>query len=168
MKIENKQQTIILGLIVLIIGIGVYFYVKHEEVKYEIAKQDLIIKCEDLYDRKHTTVEMERYGVQYKKADALIWSQKTKSCLAYYNINKPNKEFLFEIWDYSNTDLVLSYHSIPDDSCSKNGVTFNIDSLIYKLNPNLEASGCFFDLQSKHIDLLTNFETAMEDLGFKK
>lgn len=168
MKLAHKTQPIILGLVILLIGVGVYTYTKHEEVSYEIAKQDLIIKCEDLYDRKHASVEAERYGVVYEKADALIWSERTKSCLAYYNVPKSYDEHTFEVWDYSNTDLVLSYHSIPDNNCIENGVVFNTDNLIYKLDSKLEGNGCFLELQSKNIDLLTNFETAMGSLGFKK
>lgn len=170
MQLPKTQTLIFFGITLVIIGTAIFYYIKSQGINYdnEIAKQELIVKCEDLYDRKHTTVEKQRYGEEFEKADALIWSSKTKSCLAYYNVAKTNNEYLFEVWDYSNTDLVLSYHSVPDNQCTRNGSIFGIDSLLYKLNGQLEANGCFLDLQSKKIDLLTNFETAMQELGFKK
>jgi hypothetical protein len=84
------------------------------------------------------------------------------------NPDKIRHNFLFEVWDYTNSDLVLSYRSTLSDQCVQNGVTISMQNFIYKYNKKLEEGGCDLPLMKDGIDLLTNFEKAMLDLGFKK
>lgn len=120
-----------------------------------------------MYKIKHSDLEDIRYRGQGR--DALVWSPKTKTCLAYYNVQQENyKNFLFEVWDYTNTDLVLSYSSVPSEECMENGIKTDKQNFIYKYNAGLGGAGCGFSMRENGIDLLINFETAMIDLGFKK
>jgi hypothetical protein len=157
-------------LILVLVVIAVAFFLGNKiNYKNELGKQDLVLKCQEIYDVKHVDLENTRYRGQ--KADSVIWSPKTKTCLAYYNtrtleqIAGSDSTFLFEVWDYTNSDLVLSYDSHPAKNCES---IFIYSSLIYKVNKNLEASGCYIELSRQNIDVLTNFEKAMLDLGFKK
>lgn len=170
---NNKylQGTIILVIIIL----GFLYFSKNNN---ELSKEDLFLKCAEIYKIKRTNFESVRYPDQ-EKMD-LIWSPKTKSCLAYYNSNNNYSEkalkeaqeykssYLFEVWDYSNDEVVLSYYSRPSDDCQENKAsTYKAykNSFTYKYNKKLEGEGCFLTLK---VDLLTNFQTAMTELGFKK
>ncbi|MCC6323178.1 hypothetical protein IT400_00095 [Candidatus Nomurabacteria bacterium] len=169
-KIKEYKELIVV--IIFILGAFLWFRFKNiDNVNYdnEIRKQDLIIKCQELYNVKHDSLEKARYGNE--EADSVIWSDKTKSCLAYYYIPEHiNNEsfFLFEVWDYSNDDLVLSYSSSPSSQCMYNNVKLSMQNFIYKYNKTLEGSGCDLILMDDGIDLLTNFEKSMSELGFKK
>lgn len=157
-------------LLVIVICVIVFLVVKNK-INYgnEIAKQDLVLKCEQIYETRHKSLETNRYGEE-RRVDALIWSPKTKSCLAYYNVKSLTpRTFLFEVWDYSNDDLVLKYHSFEYEECKMNDVVISRQSLIYKFNDKLEGDGCdLLMMRDEGIDLLTNFEIAMEELGFRK
>lgn len=162
-----KKEWFKIGALLIGAAFLVVFYLNYQAQNTPSAS-DLLLKCQEIYNVKHKSVEAARYGTDVDGASAVIWSPKTKSCLGYYNVPKQMKENLFEVWDYSNTDLVLSYYSYPTKDCTFNNVVFNRDNFVYKLNPNLDAEGCFMDLQKKNIDLITNFETAMTELGFKE
>ena len=154
-------------ILVIIIVVAVVIFSNKTDYKNEIAKQDLVLKCEEVYKAKHLDLENTRY--KNHEADSVIWSPKTKTCLAYYNIpQKENHNFLFEVWDYTNSDLILSYSSNLSDECVKNGVTISMQNFIYKYDKKLEGRGCDLILMEEGTDLLTNFEKAMLDLGFKK
>ena len=75
---------------------------------------------------------------------------------------------MFEVWDYTNDDLVLSYLSYRSEKCMLNKVVTLYMRLMFKLNKNLEAEGCGLEMQDKGVDIITNFEKAMIELGFKK
>ena len=160
-----KENWFKLG--ILAVG-GMLVFVFYLNSHKKSSASDLLLKCQEIYNIKHRDVETVRYGAQVERADAVIWSPKTKSCLGYYNTRDSMAGYLFEVWDYSNTDLILSYHSYPATKCTYNDAVFNDGSLVYKLNTSFENSGCFMDLQKRNIDLLTNFEKAMLELGFKK
>lgn len=162
-KIKEYKYLI---LIIVIIAVVVIFNNKIN-YKNEIAKQDLILKCQEVYNIKHTEIESYRYNDQL--ADTIIWSPKTKTCIAYYNVKQQsNHVFLFEVWDYTNTDLILSYSSENSNECVENGINTDKQNFIYKFNKSLDGSGCGFTLRKNGVDLLTNFDKAMIDLGFKK
>lgn len=156
-----------IALVVVVIVVGSYFFTKKVNYSDEIAKQDLVLKCEQVYGIKHNELEGSRYKGQGR--DTLIWSPKTKTCLAYYNVHQESYDkALFEVWDYTNTDLVLSYKSEESEECMQNGVKTDKENFIYKYDKKLEGAGCGFQMRSSGTDLLTNFEIAMIDLGFKK
>lgn len=162
------KKILISVVAVVLIVMGVYF-ILGEKINYnnELNKQDLVLKCEQLYGIKHSEVESTRYKGQGK--NALIWSPKTKTCLAYYNVQQENyQNFLFEVWDYTNTDLVLSYNSVLSEDCMENGFKTDKQNFIYKYDTGLGGAGCGFSMRESGVDLLTNFETAMAELGFKK
>ena len=167
---KNKITQIILVIITLVLVVIIF---SKEKVNYrnEISKQDLVLKCEKLYSIKNTNLEKARYGTNVGKK-ALIWSQKTKSCLAYYNVDQGSLNErptnLFEVWDYTNDDLILSYKSHYSGQCLHNGVMTDYEMFTYKFNKNLSGAGCGFDKRAEGIDFLTNFESAMLELGFKK
>ncbi|MBI5798992.1 MAG: hypothetical protein HZB10_03600 [Candidatus Yonathbacteria bacterium] len=165
MKIGKKEFAI---LAVIVVATLLFFVSKKVNYSDEIAKQDLVLKCEQVYGIKHNELEGTRYKGQVR--DALIWSPKTKTCLAYYNVNQGDYlNFLFEVWDYTNTDLVLSYSSLGrSEECLENGIKTDKQNFVYKYNNNLEGAGCGFPMRKSGTDLLTNFETAMIELGFRK
>lgn len=166
MKNKNIIIYIIFAIILFIIS---YFLFNKYNYNNEIAKQELQLKCKEIYNESHQKLEYSRYGLDNYSADAIIWSSKTKSCLAYYRVpQNVEYKFLFEVWDYTNTDLVLSYNSELSDSCIVSGVVTQMDQLIYKYNPKLEGRGCSVSNLNNNVDLLTNFEVAMIELGFKK
>ncbi len=167
-KIKEYKELIIV--LIFILGIFGWFQFRNtKNINYndEIGKQDLVLKCQEIYNIKHIDVESYRYGGQ--TADTIIWSPKTKTCLAYYNVIQQSYDmFLFEVWDYTNTDLVLSYSSEYSDKCVESGINTDKQNFVYKFNKNIEGAGCGFSLRENGIDLLTNFEKAMLELGFKK
>jgi len=166
-ELKNKKNVYIAIIVILVIVVG--YLLNKTDYKNEIAKQDLQLKCQEVYSKSHRSVENTRYGEKVKSASMIIWSPKTKTCLAYYNVPQEDyHNFLFEVWDYTNTNLVLSYRSELSDQCVKNGVTISMQNFIYKYNKNLEGGGCDLPLMKSGIDLLTNFEKAMLELGFKK
>jgi hypothetical protein len=102
-----KTRTILI-LILFITGMGLGFLYSKNSV--EIERQNLLT-CHQLYEAKRDALEAERYG-EHKQVGAMIWSSKTKSCLAYYNLPQESlDDHLFEVWDYSNDKLVLKYDS---------------------------------------------------------
>jgi len=169
-KFTKEYIGIVVVVLVIIIVFGIIFLYKNQnkvDYKNEIAKQDLVLKCQEIYNIKHEDVESYRYNGQL--ADTIIWSSKTKTCLAYYNVKQQSYDvFLFEVWDYTNTDLVLSYSSENSDKCVESGINTDKQNFVYKFNKKLEGAGCGFYLRENGIDLLTNFENAMLELGFKK
>lgn len=164
------QQKIIYGAITsVLICFLVWSGFNKVDYKNQIAKQDLRLKCQEVYSKLRTDFEVQRYGSGVRSADAVIWSPKTETCLVYYNVPKDDiYSFLFEVWDYTNSDLVLSYRSELSGSCSQNGMNISMQKLLYKYDKNLEGQGCDFFLMKDGIDLLNNFEKAMLELGFKK
>ncbi len=166
---QSKNIKIILGVIAIVIIFGVGYWFNKIDYKGEIAKQDLRLKCQEVYSELHSKVEAVRYGEKVQSADTVIWSPKTKTCLAYYNVPQEDyHNFLFEVWDYIDSDLVLSYTSNLSAQCVQNGVTISMQNFIYKYDKKLEGSGCDLLLMKDGVDLLTNFEKAMLELGFKK
>jgi hypothetical protein len=167
---KNKKDLIrfLLGFLIIVLIIGFYYFNKNINYSNEIAKQELVLKCQQIYEIKHKDLEVSRYDKELK-ADAMIWSPKTKSCLAYYNTNLLIGDSLFEVWDYSNDDLVLKFLSFKSEDCRMDNVVTYKTSFIYKLNNKLEGDGCAFTMRKDNgVDLLNNFEDAMEDLGFRK
>lgn len=167
---QLKNIKIIFG-IILIIGIifAVLYSFNKTDYKNEIAKQDLRLKCQEVYNKLHSNIESVRYGEKIQSADTVIWSPKTKTCLAYYNVPQDNYgSFLFEVFDYTDTDLVLSYSSENSTECTENNVATDKENFIYKYDKKLEGAGCGFPMRKNGIDLLTNFEKAMLELGFRK
>ena len=137
---NNIKEYKYLILVIMIVVAAVIFSNKID-YKDEIAKQDLVLKCEEVYNVKHINLENTRY--KNHEADSVIWSPKTKTCLAYYNVPQENPgNFLFEVWDYTNSDLILSYRSNRSQECIQNGVIISMQNFIYKYNKKLEGSGC--------------------------
>lgn len=164
---KSKNMKIIFGIILIIIIFIVGYFLNKTDYKNEIAKQDIRLKCQELYTSLHSNVESMRYGEE--QSATAIWSPKTKTCLAYYNIPQNDRySYLFEVWDYTNNDLVLSYSSENSKECMENGIETDKQNFIYKYNKKLEGAGCGFPQRKNGIDLLTNFEKAMLELGFKK
>ena len=167
----EKNKKIIAIVLIVFLGLFLYFAFFGGKIDYrsEIAKQDLRLGCQDIYGELHTNVESVRYGGKVQSADAVIWSPKTRTCLAYYNVPQDDyHNFLFEVWDYTDSDLALSYTSNLSDQCVENGITISMQNFIYKYDKKLEGSGCDLPLMRDGMDLLTNFEKAMLELGFKK
>lgn len=177
----NHKFILISILLFLVVIISILFLSKNDSVQ----NQDLVIKCEQIYNLKSKELEKTRYFG--KKKDSMIFSKKTNSCLGYYYITKdtlsfediPNDFFpedlhIFEVWDYSNDDLVLSAKTYKEkNSCTYNGSEFLMGILIYKYDKKLEGKDCLkevYGLQDKKyiFDALDNFDKAMLDLGFKK
>lgn len=164
---QFKNTKIIFGIILTVIIFIIGYFLNKTDYKNEIAKQDLRLKCQEMYTSLHDNVESTRYGEE--QSATVVWSPKTKTCLAYYNIPQNNRySYLFEVWDYTNNDLVLSYSSENSKECMENGIETDKQNFIYKYNKKLEGSGCGFSQRKNGIDLLTNFEKAMLELGFKK
>lgn len=169
-----KENWFKLGLLVFLFLIAYIFLKTNYSFKNELSRQDLVIKCEEIYKIKHANLEKTRYDGQEKSA--LIWSPKTKSCLAYYivySFSSPKYQVdgsssLFEVWDYSNDDLVLSYLSYRSEKCMLNNLPTLYMNLLYKYDKKLEAVGCGLEMQDEGIDIITNFEKAMIEIGFKK
>ncbi len=165
----SKNTKIILGVIAIVIIFAIGYNYNKNDYGNEIAKQDLRLKCQEVYNELHDKVESVRYGEKVQSADTVIWSPKTKTCLAYYNVPQEDyHNFLFEVWDYTDSDLVLSYTSNLSDQCVQNGVKISMQNFIYKYDKKLEGSGCDLPLMKNGVDLLTNFEKAMLERGFKK
>lgn len=174
-KVTSKTIMLILSslLLIAILIIGLIYVVRYSssktDYKDEIAKQDLRLKCQEVYNELHSSVESVRYGGRVQSADTVIWSPKTRTCLAYYNVRqKDYHNFRFEVWDYTYSDLVLSYSAHHSDQCVENGVMFSREDFIYKYDKKLEGGGCDLPMIRNGIDLFTNFEKAMLKLGFKK
>jgi hypothetical protein len=153
---------------ILIIGtafIAVLYLNLHKDSS--LSTSDLNLKCQDIYAKYHKIVEEKRYGVE---PNNVIWSTKTKSCLADYYLRPPEhnsaEHYSFEVWDYSNSEVVLGYYSEPSKECSQDMIN-SWEIVTYKQNSSLEGAGCHDDLLQKHIDLLTNFHNALRELGFK-
>ncbi len=166
MKNFLKQNWFKLAILFFILIFIFFLFLGNKRDIYlnEISQQDLVLKCQEIYTVKHDNFEESRYG-GVDKADAIIWSPKTKTCLAYYNVPQTEyNHFLFEVWDYSIDDLVLSYSSYPSSEC----VESSRQQFMYKFNSSLNGYGCDFPLMESGIDLITNFEKAMQDVGFKK
>lgn len=165
----NSKLKIIFSAVIMVIIFAVGYSLNKIDYKNEIAKQDLRLKCQDVFSKLHNKVESIRYGDKVQSADTIIWSPKTKTCLVYYRVPQEDRySFLFEVWDYTDSDLVLSYSSENSKECMFDGIETDKENYIYKYNKKLEGAGCGFSLRKDGIDLLTNFEKAMIELGFKK
>lgn len=166
---QSINTKIVLGIILVAVIVFAVIRYSLDKIDYknEIVKQDLRLKCQEVYTSLHGNVESTRYGEE--QSATVIWSPKTKTCLAYYNIPQNDRySYLFEVWDYTNNDLVLSYSSENSKECMENGIETDKQNFIYKYNKKLEGTGCGFPQRKNGIDLLTNFEKAMLEIGFKR
>lgn len=153
------QKNNILILVVIAI-VGVIFSIdKFTSSNNSLNRQDLILKCQELYNTK----------VFEKKADSVIYSDETESCLALFRENEIGggfSSFNSLVMDISNEYILLSYSASNfSEECKKDGINLFYYSLTNKLNKKLSGYGCSdaFDF-----DPLSSFEKTAVKLGFKQ